>query len=60
MRSGPLLQWVHVYRCCCMHGGWLAWWLVLASSCVLELVGKNFLLGTRIKDQVMSERKSRF
>lgn len=34
--------------------------LVLASSHVPELVGKNFLAGTRIKDQVMSERKSRF
>lgn len=51
---------MHVYRCCCVHGGWLALWLVLASSQVPELVGKKFLVGIRMKDQVMSKRESRF
>lgn len=33
---------------------------MLASSHVPELVGKNFLVGSRVKDQGMNERKSRF
>lgn len=58
--SKPLVQWVCVHRCCCLRGGWLARGLLLASSHVPGLVGKNFLAGTRIKDQIMSKRKSRF
>lgn len=45
VRSESLLQWVHTYKRCCVVGGWLALFLVLARSHVPELVGRNFLVG---------------
>lgn len=46
VRSKFPLQWVSVYRCCCVHGDCLAQRLVLARSHVPELVGKSFLVGS--------------
>lgn len=60
MRSKSPLQWVHVYKRCCVKGGWLAPFLVLARSHVPEVVGRNFLVGSRVEDQGTSERQSRF